>query len=132
MLALVIERDPLKLEQLPAAMQSWIAASGSFAAVAIVIGLAFYAARGVSRSPSQRRFTPAGFAVAVLFGGAFFLLLPVGMRILWNRLGWVEPAAAAAVSKLPWYQPFIEHFRIPPTEVGAFMVGRALRFAVCC
>src|SRR5262245_38571106 len=111
MLALVIERDPLKLEQFPTAVQTWVGAAGGFAAVALVIGLALFLARGARRTRADRNWSLPGLGIATLLGGVFFVLLPVGLRIVWNQLGWVDPAIAGSVSKLPWYQPLVEHFK---------------------
>src|SRR5262245_50468589 len=101
---LVLERDPLKLEFIPADVQSWLLTAGSFAAVALAIWLLVRVIRGKGPDRDERPW-PVGTTVAVVLACGFLLmLLPVGLQYLWDALGW--SASAATVGKSPLAQVF--------------------------
>jgi hypothetical protein len=105
--------DPLKLEQLPAALQSWLLAVGGFAAVGIVIGLALYAARGLERRGGVGDWNWGVRIPLILLGGLGLMLLPSLLRVVWNLLGWFDPTLPT-VGKAAWYEPFQQYFKNTP------------------
>jgi ABC-type transport system involved in multi-copper enzyme maturation permease subunit len=123
MLAIIIERDPLKLDQLPAMVQGWIMAAGTFATLGLIIWLAFFVAHGLRRRQADRSISWTGRGIAVLIGGLVVMWLPVGLRILWNWLGWTDETAAPTFGKVAWYYPAQQHLALPPNilalEYGA-------------
>jgi hypothetical protein len=92
MFALVIERDPLKLADLPAGVQGWVQDAGGFAALGLAIWLLVTLLRGGKSSAADERSWSAGkWLACILLGGAVVAVLPLAMLKLWDKLGWIEP-----------------------------------------
>lgn len=125
MFALVIERDPLKLEQLPAYFQNWVMAAGGFAALGLAVWLVYFLLRGGGPHKTE---SPVGWPARILLIlglGLVLAWLPVGLRIVWNRLGWSDETAGLSYGRMAWYRPAQEHLALPPQELG-------LEYAAAC
>jgi hypothetical protein len=112
---LVLEREPLKLQDLPASMHTWLLAAGSFAGVGLVMWLALYLARMGERG---RRISPwalFGRLPLVLIGGAVLLFVPAALQILWNYQGWYNPAQPPSGA---WSQPLRQELTLPARQLG--------------
>ncbi len=96
----VQEREPLKLEDLPAMLETWVLVVGSFAALGLVLWVLLLRRLG----PGWRE-RPGSWPrriLSILVGGGVLLVAPAVLQILWNYLGWVNPASPP---RGPWSQP---------------------------
>jgi ABC-type transport system involved in multi-copper enzyme maturation permease subunit len=116
MFALVIERDPLKLENLPFTMLSWMQVVGGFAAFGIGIWLLTAVLGWLTGTRRERTWSLPSRLVSVLLSGLVILLIPVTLQVIWNGLHWNNPASRLPQSA-PWYQPFRDQLRLPTTTL---------------
>jgi ABC-type transport system involved in multi-copper enzyme maturation permease subunit len=94
--ALTIEKDqePIRLEDLPGVVHAWLLIAGGFAAVALVVW--FLVFRGPGPAREEHRWSWKQWLIAILLGGIPLALLPTGLAILWNYLGWSNPSSEQA------------------------------------
>src|SRR5262249_22560843 len=82
--ALAIERDPLRLQDLPAGLESWVQSAGGYALVGVVLWLIF---AFPMQKPADRARTPSWqtmlFAIATLASFAFYLVF---LALRWPEL----------------------------------------------
>jgi hypothetical protein len=93
MFALVLERDPLRLEDIPNALHEWIVAAGGFAVMALAF---WFLTTLLSRRESGRRESSLSMGVRlplIVVGGLIIATVPIGAHILWTSLGWSDPVA---------------------------------------
>lgn len=91
---LVLEREPMKLEDLPAALQTWIMAAGGIASIAVAVWLIANLIQPPREGSILNPRTLLPQLLTILIGGLAVALLPLGMRWLWNVQGWTSIAAA--------------------------------------
>ncbi len=131
MFALVIEKDPLRLESVPAEVRTWLVTAGAVAAFALVIWLILRVIRGPSPYRDDRSLSGGQFVGAVAILGLFLMLLPAGLQTIWNLRGWTEPGASAAGSPSPFAQTFAaeQRYAVFPYEGVVFQYGAACALA---
>jgi len=115
MLALVQERDPLRLETLPTDVQSWLAVVGGFALVVLLIGFVLRILRTRDSAYQRSRGGLTSNLIFIVFTGIFLTVLPSLLRILWNWMGWIDESVPT-FSGTRWYQPLLDDFRARPRE----------------
>jgi ABC-type transport system involved in multi-copper enzyme maturation permease subunit len=128
MFALVIERDPFKLENLPLTMLSALQVVGGFAAFGVGIWLLTVILGWLTGTRRQRTWSLSSRLAGVLLCGLVILLLPVTLQVIWNGLQWNTPVSRLPQSA-PWYQPFRDQLRLP-TLTLLWQVGAALALAI--
>jgi hypothetical protein len=117
-LALIQEREPLKLEEFPGMVQSWLLAAGGFAALGLLIWMLFQVARLVEPGGYRRRPTlRPGWLVVAVVGGAVLMLVPPALRVLWNALGWIDPTNPPG-ARSTMAQPFKDLFAMGTWDLG--------------
>jgi ABC-type transport system involved in multi-copper enzyme maturation permease subunit len=96
--ALTIEQgqEPIRLEDLPGQLQTWLLAAGGFAAVALAAWVLARLLGGPGPARDERRWSAKQWVLLVLLGGVLVALLPTGMTRLWQTLGWSKPTDAKA------------------------------------
>src|SRR5258708_2857898 len=77
---LVIEREPMKWSELPAALRSWAEVAGTVAAIGLVIWFIAYVVQNRSRGLLPRDAT--GWAFAFMFGLSVCLFALIGLAFL--------------------------------------------------
>src|SRR5262249_21164136 len=146
-------RDPLRWEEMPAQVQSWLLAAGGVSAAALAIWFLVQFLRhsgdmvgrmgqgqevgdamgDVFAAPGQVRdgsgWSWHRFLVVIVVLGVVVTFLPPGLQIVWNALGWTDPTAP---SEGKWHQPFLQYVK-PATEKGKFPYeGLILHFGAAC
>src|SRR5947209_4077829 len=91
---LVVEREPIKLESLPANLLIWTLTAG---AVAAGVGLLVWLVTRSFRKPLGGPGQPPGrtsslWLPSVVVVGALVGVLPLGLTYLWKMVGW-QPSA---------------------------------------
>jgi hypothetical protein len=112
---LIVEREPLKLETLPAAVQGWLMVVGAVAGLGLIFGVALRLARGREARGGQS-LSLATWVVGVALGGALLTALPLLLRVAWNAMGWYDESAPS-VGRGAWYVPFqqrLEYYKAVP------------------
>jgi ABC-type transport system involved in multi-copper enzyme maturation permease subunit len=132
MLALIQEREPLKLEDLPLQVQVWILAVGGFSAFALVVWLLLRAFRSRDVARSGRPVPWGRYIAATLVGGVIVMLVPAALRIVWNAMGWIDESMPT-VGRAAWYQPLADQFAFRGRERPLEYTERVLpAYAASC
>lgn len=88
---LIIEREPLKLADVPAMVQSWVLVAGGFAVAALVLWLLAQALAGLG-PPGKRPERPwAAWLLTGLLGGVALAVVAGALPRLWTVLRWDAP-----------------------------------------
>jgi ABC-type transport system involved in multi-copper enzyme maturation permease subunit len=128
MFALVIERDPFKLENLPYTLLSGMQVIGGFAAFGVGIWLLTAVLGWLTGTRRQRTWSLPNRLATVLLCGLAIFLIPVTLQVVWNTLQWNNPSSRLPQAA-PWYQPFRDQLRLP-TATLLWEVGAALALAI--
>ncbi|HEV3202791.1 MAG TPA: hypothetical protein VGY77_00340 [Gemmataceae bacterium] len=92
---LTLERDPLKFEQIPADIQSWLLAAGGFSAAGILLWLLLQLGHREGSGPIAGGHSWIKILLAIILGGYVVSILPAGIALVGYDLGWGDPAIGA-------------------------------------
>jgi ABC-type transport system involved in multi-copper enzyme maturation permease subunit len=106
---LVLEREPLKLEELPETMRSWLLVSGAFAAFALAIWFIVFLVQGPGPARDERQWSWGRLLLTIALAGLVVVCLPPALQVLLTSLGWMEPPPPVT-GKTTWYQPLQQTF----------------------
>jgi ABC-type transport system involved in multi-copper enzyme maturation permease subunit len=127
---LVLEREPLKLEDLPEALRTWLLVGGGFAAFALVVWFLRYLAVGPGPARDERQWSWTGLLATIALGGLAVVCLPAALQILFNSLGWTEPPPASGKSS--WSGPLEQTFSKTPQFAVFPYEGVLIHFGAAC
>jgi hypothetical protein len=93
---LILDKEPLRLEQVPGLVHGWLLAVGGFAAAGLALWLLMTLVRGPGPNRDENTWSWSKVALVILAGGFLFAALPPCLTALWNTLGWSDPADPTA------------------------------------
>ena len=128
MFALVIERDPFRLDNLPYSVLTWVQVVGGFAAVGVGLWLLTVLVGWLTGTRRPRAWSFPSRLAGVLVCGLVIALLPATLQVIWNALQWTS-AASRPSQAAPWYQPYQDQLRLRPA-ILLFQVGASLALAM--
>jgi hypothetical protein len=127
---LVLEREPLKLEELPESLRSWLLVGGGFAAFALAVWFVRYLAVGPGHARDERQWSWARLLLTIALAGAVVMCLPAALQIALISLGWIDPPPA--VGKTTWYHPLEQTFSKSPQYAVFPYEGTLILYGASC